>query len=802
MTKRSACAQLTVLFLFVLPHALGQSLPAGSTLEVRLKQEVNSYSSRPGQEVEAVLIAPALAAGELLVPMGSLVRGHVKNVHRVGLGLGWETARLELVFEQLQLPDGASFPIKTKLIELQNARERVDASGHIQGIRATNTPGYRAGGLFGSLASVDPIALLFTSTAFASVLRFSEPEIRLTTGAELVLRLESPVPLAHAWPEEAPPLVATGDQRLALAGLLRRLPYKTTKLVDGTPSDLTNLVFLGTPDALERAFEAAGWVQADQATAATRYKALRAFAESQSYREAPMSTLLLDGQRALMNWSKTLNTFSRRHHLRIYETGEHLAGVPLLTAAATQDTGITMNIRQRLLTHRIDERIDNERAKVVNDLLFTGCVEGAELLRRPWVPTHEANGTGQQLETDGGVALLRLNNCSAPRRYDLGDSLDSGPYRGNQAVRVTRHALLILRNDVMRGNLIWQGATWAAQLQRMFRRTPARLYRPELRHTDVQWSNWPEGAWDPGDPLSPEPLAGGGGMDYIARTPASRSSRSASGPPSGPAYDNTPDRAIPSIELNFEVGPSLFSRSNGGPEGLILSKVSMPGAPTRRQLSLTAGNRISPGYAIGGSVTVHTDGKLSHELGFQYMRGTFSLGLLRLDGNGLETLPGVVEQKAGLLTSQFSYNTVYHFRSGEKTWRPYVAFGPALQLMHLTDAPFEKARGLFRFGLTNVGIVQAAYNFGSAPPLEGGGIFQLGAQFGGGLKARVGQHWVWRLDYRDTLSQRPDFLRKSLAQAVNEQDPAYDFRLDPLPTAKTRSWICQQRLSMGVSFVF
>jgi hypothetical protein len=40
------------------------------------------------------------------------------------------------------------------------------------------------------------------------------------------------------------------------------------------------------------------------------------------------------------NWAKALNTFSKRHHLRLYATGERWLDLLVFTGAATQDVGI------------------------------------------------------------------------------------------------------------------------------------------------------------------------------------------------------------------------------------------------------------------------------------------------------------------------------------------------------------------------------------------------------------------------------------------------------------------------------
>jgi hypothetical protein len=141
-------------------------------------------------------------------------------------------------------------------------------------------------------------------------------------------------------------------------------------------------------------------------------------------------------------------------------------------------------------------------------------------------------------------------------------------------------------------------------------------------------------------------------------------------------------------------------------------------------------------------------------------------------------------------------------RPRESRWSPYLVAGPALQLIHLTDAPFEKAKGVFRLGLSNIGMIQAAYNFGSAPPLEGGGIFQPALQAGGGLKLRVHPRWTLRLDYRSTISAQPDFLTKSLVTTPEQPlEPGGPPRVDPVQGLK-RGLLIQRRFTTGFAFTF
>src|SRR5579862_1834791 len=89
--------------------------PAGSVLHARLTGAVGSFASRPGSPIEAVLIAPVKVDGETVLPTGSLLRGHVKSVRRIGLGILHEAASLDLAFDSIAQPGSSQRAISTQL---------------------------------------------------------------------------------------------------------------------------------------------------------------------------------------------------------------------------------------------------------------------------------------------------------------------------------------------------------------------------------------------------------------------------------------------------------------------------------------------------------------------------------------------------------------------------------------------------------------------------------------------------------------------------------------------------------------
>lgn len=420
MIPSRACAvrlsRILVGLLFACACAIAETsqVPAGTVLEIRLTHSLASFSTRAGTEVEGVLVAPVRQQQRVLIPMCVKVLGNVQRVRRVGLGFVHETARIDIAFKKLILPDGSEISLSARVTEIDNARESVDREGRIQGIRSTGTYGFRANSLIAGFAVVDPIAYVYVNVATARMLRFPEPEIWLPAGTELIVKLLSPLTVRQTYSPSIGPIQATSADQRALETLLRTLPYRTMTANSNKPSDLTNLLFLGTPAALQRAFRAAGWVEAHQLNTTTGFMTLRSIAENQGYQSAPMSTLLLDEQKPQFTFSKTLNTFSKRHHVRIWWRTETWNGASLLTASSTQDIGIAVSRKNKTFIHVIDTFIDNERAKIVNDLVFTGCVEGAELFPRPWVPKDAKNATGEPLITDGSIAVLQLNECTNP----------------------------------------------------------------------------------------------------------------------------------------------------------------------------------------------------------------------------------------------------------------------------------------------------------------------------------------------------------------------------------------------------
>jgi hypothetical protein len=198
---------------------------------------------------------------------------------------------------------------------------------------------------------------------------------------------------------------------------------------------------------------------------------IRAVVEGHGYRGAPMSMLLVNDEVPGMVWQKGLNNMAKRHHIRLWEQPETWNGERIWIGAATRDVDYGYLRHGRVVTHKIEKDIDLERDKILHDIEFTSCANVADYVERPRAPRFTRNATGDPMETDGRIAIVNLNGCSAPQVTTwTGDPL---PKHGNAFQRIVRRQILSIRNDYYRENLYWrtyEGTRWLITSIRNHRR--------------------------------------------------------------------------------------------------------------------------------------------------------------------------------------------------------------------------------------------------------------------------------------------------------------------------------------------
>jgi hypothetical protein len=140
------------------------------------------------------------------------------------------------------------------------------------------------------------------------------------------------------------------------------------------------------------------------------YRMYSALTRRIGYRTAPMNALTLNGVPSDFVYQKSLDAVQKRHHVRLWK---HPQAADLWLGPAAQDIGFRFQFAH--WTHSTSANIDNERGKVVNDLVYTGCVHTAGLVSRDSTePFQRPKGEGSLL-TDTDVAMVQLTGCNNPK---------------------------------------------------------------------------------------------------------------------------------------------------------------------------------------------------------------------------------------------------------------------------------------------------------------------------------------------------------------------------------------------------
>jgi len=432
---------VVVISTLIVPCKAAQVLSAGTDMEIRLSISTGSRTSHVDDPIEGVVISPVFSEGKLVIPPGTLISGKVESVGRLGLGLKRPTASMEYRFDTLHWPNGETSSIHAQVREIGTAKEHVSAGGLIHGMYPTASLSSSVAFYALPILCMDPeLAAPVLGVKFL-IARSPDPEIYFPAGTEMILKLTTPTYISYSGPEPSRLAPLSAEELNNVHQILGKLPQQRTNRGRNHPSDLVNILLLGDRDSINRAFGAAGWSGAQGRSIMSIYRMYHCIVQRSGYSMAPMAKLTLNGLKADAEYQKSLNTFSKRHHLRLWQQG----GGDVWLSAATED--INYKFRRMHLTHATDSFIDNERNKVLNDLAFTGCVDAGTMMARNLLNNVEP--PERSIATDGRVAVIHLNSCQNPRRMPV-ESATSGPHARNRSIQT----LLALRNDIVRSNPI------------------------------------------------------------------------------------------------------------------------------------------------------------------------------------------------------------------------------------------------------------------------------------------------------------------------------------------------------------
>jgi LssY C-terminus len=431
------------------------SLKAGDTLWVRLLEPLSSYSGKAGDKIHAMVIESPTCDGAEEIAAGTTVEGEVVRATKVGMGLVHETASMHVEFRSLQLKDGSGIAISARLLEIDNAREKVK-NGIIHGVNATDTPQGRITNRLKHLPTWNPysdLTLLAYRTAFPT---FPEPEIYLPRGSDLKLELADGIDLPENAKRGAENDRPDEIEKAVLEITTPELPVRTTTRY-GQDADIVNVALLGSASQMEAAFRAAGWTNGDQLSTRSVLRQMHAFLSFKNYPNEPISTQLVDGRKVNATWEKGLDSYAKREHLRVWARNDVIEGQTVWLGAMMRETGAALSVRQHKFIHHIDAQMDEGRAILVRDLRLAGCVAAVYYVQRPQMAHSAMNATGDAMRTDGSLAVVELKDCENPvfTLVSAAPEVQSRPR--SKFARYLRMQILSFRSDLIRGNILYGG---------------------------------------------------------------------------------------------------------------------------------------------------------------------------------------------------------------------------------------------------------------------------------------------------------------------------------------------------------
>jgi LssY C-terminus len=393
----------TLLAMFAAPAVSAQQtgaiparldIPDGTPVELRLAENVSSAHARVGERLPFVVVKDVSCGGFTVIPAGTPALGSISGVkHKRFLGIGGNVA---LKVDSLELTNGDTVQLRAALAAKGRSRTALMVTAMV------------ATGIFFLPAA--PIFLL-TRGRDITVLKSTEI-IAQTNGTTSILSAG----LLHS--------------RQDSSQLTEMMDYLPPRVFDGEgrEGDMLNLVFVARSQDLQEAFRRAGWVKTDKWSPLFAWHLLR---HGTNDTRVPMARFYLFGR--VQDYSYALPDpdaiVSRRHHLRIWNTGYTMDGTPIWAGAATHDVAIEIAKRGHLINHRIDPAVDAERDFVGANLTDASSVSAEEYVHGVDPVFNAQTASGEAYHSDSRILLLNIHEIPAAKAPE--------PQPSSAAVRVS-----------------------------------------------------------------------------------------------------------------------------------------------------------------------------------------------------------------------------------------------------------------------------------------------------------------------------------------------------------------------------
>lgn len=397
------------------PGALAaQSIAAGDSIHLRLLDRLGT-DRQARAEVRALVIAPVVDDGRVVLPPGSVVTGLV-----TGAGMehdGGKRHWIELRLDRAAIPMGDSASdslhadVAMRIVAVDDARESIDSNGRIAGPPIPSVIRLKRDWAIFVLGVFHPVGAVILAVTLDGERKARHASVSLDAGTELTAVSTSTTALG-GWPRwAAPPVIAVGV--VNPASIAASTPFRTRFRTGGAPGDVVAIALVGSPVQMSAAFAAAGWTPAVPMSVRSDFVTFVKAVKGRGYGAQPMSDLLLDGRPPDGEYEKVADTFAKRHHLRMWRAHDAAgnADSTLWLVAATHDVGVMYLAKYRTITHRVDPHIDDERDKIVSDLVAANAVSAMSWVGRTAPPNGAAvNGGHTPVVTDWRMAVLVLRS--------------------------------------------------------------------------------------------------------------------------------------------------------------------------------------------------------------------------------------------------------------------------------------------------------------------------------------------------------------------------------------------------------
>ena len=379
------------------------TVASGTRLYIRLEAEVSTKTSHLNQAVKARVVREVTSAQGVLIPIGAELTGTIQKL--IPSSDPTDHARLLINFTQLAIPGHPALGLTAHLADVENARETVLENGTIQGVLEKDAAVGRMDGLLDKLGSPGSEMEKVSGRALGK----PDTSIDYPAATDMALTLDQALAVESTSPPAAAdisPALSDAVQKM-LADAPNRAESKAKK-----PGDPLNLILVGNSSQISSAFKQAGWSEAKKLGTKSAVGTVRAMASDEGYGQAPVSQLYLFDRPEDLAFEKMLNTFLKRHHLRLWQTTVQTAdGREIWLGASTHDIGLDVHVG--VVSHAIDFDLDAERAKVGADLMAGGLVAAERLVTRPNPLSEGKTATGGTWKTDGQMLVIELKTSSA-----------------------------------------------------------------------------------------------------------------------------------------------------------------------------------------------------------------------------------------------------------------------------------------------------------------------------------------------------------------------------------------------------